>query len=363
MTLTLDKPTLIIFIVIFLITAGAALILGTIRPSTTADVSIVCEQINFDTLPEEDVQTQSLLSTRLWVTGVTAMDWSELVFRVPGAWASTDSLFLTDNGVVTIVPNSANARIEILSVPDAFSVRDIFVKGSVRISWGVSNSNHRIAVQSHDNDVSHECSVVLSTGDNVQLRLLDCVFLGRDKEILYETTPGIAEEMVFPISFSTSEAVLISTSGRIKFTAHVQEESPEERTVLIRDINITNVDCLASEYTPAGQTRQRNTVLRGSVARRKYDPGDSFEIRQGEFIEAEPPTGYLEGIRAGSESVEASLMYHVNSLTVGSERAQHQLVRSKLQTVSSNQTLLLIYATAMAVFGFATRFLTKKKDN
>ncbi len=361
MSLTLNKSTLIIFIVIFLVTAGVALILQAIHPITKADVTITCEQINFDTVPENNTHAAPLLNTGLWVKRVTVTDWDELVFRVPGARIPADLMSLTDEGLVTIVQGSPNGRMEIISDPDAFSVRDIFLKGAARISWGASNGDHRIAIQSHDKTAFHECSVSLSTADEVQLRLLDCAFLGRDKETLYEMASGVAEEMTFPISFSISEVVLISTSGRIKFDAHVQEESLEEGAVLIRDVNITNVGCSTSEYTPAGQTRERNTLLRGSVARPEYGPSEVFEVRPGEYIEAEPPVGHLQGFRVGPGFVEASVAYNVKSLTVGSGRAQHQLVRSKLQDIKSNQMLIMIYATALAVFGFVTRFL-KKKD-
>jgi hypothetical protein len=364
MTVSVDKTTLAILVAVFVLTAGVVLVLQAIHPMTTAGVTIACEQINFDTVTDgEPDHSTSLLNTGLWVERVGVSDWHQLVFRIPSAWVAADSGRFGDDGYVTVIPDSPNSRIEITSELEAFSVRDIFIDGRANVSWRVSGNDHHVAIQSLQEPVPTELTVVLSTGDNLQLRLLDCAFLGRDEEILYQTESGVAEEVSFPVSFSTTEAILVSNSGRIEFDARVQVESLEEPLILIREINVVNVGCSVSEYTPDGRTRERNSLVRGSVNRPEYDPNDDYEIRSGEFFNAEPSVGYLQDFRVTPELAEASVVYQVKSLTVGSfEQAQQQLVRSRLDIVKNNQILILIYTISLATFGFITKYLLKRKE-
>ncbi|UCG50929.1 MAG: hypothetical protein JSW58_12105 [Candidatus Latescibacterota bacterium] len=365
MTVPIDKTSLIILIVVVVLTAGIVLVLQTIRPVTTASVTVTCEQINFDTVAngKADYST-SILNTGLWVESVSVSDWHQLLFRVPPAWAAEDSRRFVDNGLVTVVPNSPNSRIEIMSDLEAFSVRDVFIGGRVGVSWRVNGNEHHVTIRSHPESVPTELSVVLSTGDSLQLRLVDCAFLGRGSEMLHETKLGVAEEISFPVSFSRTEAILVSDSGRIQFDARVQAESSEEPLILIRDITVADVGCGVSEYTPDGRLRERNTLVRGGVLFPEYDPDDDYEIQSGEFVGAEPAVGQLAELRVTSGFAEASIVYQVKSLTVGSfDRAQQQLVRSKLDVVKNNQILILIYTTSLAVFVFITKYLLKRKES
>lgn len=359
MNVAIDKTSVVILIIVVLLTAGIVVVLRGIRSPTTASVTIACEQIDFDTVAEGGEGTAvSLFDTGLWIESVRLEKWQQLVFRVPAQWETAQSRRLADAGLVTVEPATANAQIEIVSDPESFSLRDLFLDGSARISWRVNGPEQHVAIRS-----SAAVSTVLSAGDSLRLRLVDCTFVGRSGSVLSATKPEMTEEVTCPVSFARRDVRVLSKTGQIELEARLQSEVSSDPVVLLRDVEISHAVCAAEEYTPAGRLRSRNTLVRGSVHRPEYGADDEYEIRSGESFDVEPSDGHLEAFVINGEFAEASIVYQARSLVVGSfQRAQHQLIRSKLDEARSNELLILIYTLSLGIFGFLTKFLLRKKD-
>lgn len=365
MTPLFDRRSVLVLLFVVIITAAVVLILHAMRPPTTASVTIACRQMNFDTSAQDiGGRSASLLGTRLWVEDVRVSTWKRVTFRVPPAWTKSNSHAGVSDPAVTIAPNSPNSRIELRSALEAFALRDIFVDGRATLSWRVSGDDQRIRVQPLADADGAEVSVVVSTGDSLTLRLLDCSFLGPDGELLYKTKSGVTEETMMPVSFATAEVNIVGDSGRIEVAARLQAEGREDPLIPIRGIDVANVNCGMREYTQSGTPQERNTLVRGSVHRPEYGADDGEEIRSGEFVDVEPAVGRLEALRVAPDLVEASVVYRARSLQAGAfENAKRQLVRSRLDAIMGNRMLLLIYTTSLAVFAFIMNYMLKKKES
>jgi hypothetical protein len=360
-----DKRSVVILLVVVILTAFAVVVLHAIRPPTTANVTIACQQVNFETTARgNNGQPVSLLATRLCVEDVRVSTWKRVTFRVPPAWAKRNSHPWVSGGSVTITPNSPNSRVELRSELEAFAVRDIFIDGRATLSWRVSGDDQRIHVQPIEGAGVTEVSVVVSTGDSLRLSLLECRFQGAGGETLYESKAGVTEEMVIPVSFATAEVNIVGNSGEVDMGARLQAEGREDPLVPIRGIEVANLNCGIREYTQAGMSEERNTLVRGSVRRPEYAADDEEQIYSGEVVVVDPAVGRLGELRVTPELVEASVVYRARSLTAGAfEHARRQLVRSRLDAITSNRMLLLIYTASLAVFGFVTNHLLKKKES
>jgi hypothetical protein len=248
------------------------------------------------------------------------------------------------------------------SAEEAFSLRDIYLESNSRISWSSHNNDQYILIQNEEEMERGEISAAFSTGDSLRLSLFNCVFLDHEGEVLYQTASNVVEEFIFPISFGKQQANVVTNSGQLEIDVETQDEFFAENNELLRDIEIENVDYYKMEYSSTGQVKERNTVLEGAVKRPAYSLDDSVRVRLGDFIKTIPAEGYLKSLKVGSGYLEASMRYHVRSIRIGPYRnAEHELVKSKLDTLLGNQTLIIIYTITMSVFGIITKFIIQKK--
>lgn len=363
MKLIVDKVTLSILLGIVVVTVIMVIILRSIHPMITAEVGIKCEQINFSMIkPENSHRWFSLLNTGPWITQAKISRFNAIKFKVLPSTAATDLARYCDGAEVVVSPISANSNVTLNSAEEAFSLRDIFLESNARISWSAHNNGQWILIKNETHTESSEISAAFSTGDSLRLGLFNCVFLDQKGEVLYETRPNVVEEFTFPISFGKPQVSVITDSGQLEIAVETQDEFFAENNELLRDLEVDHVDYYKKEYSRTGQVIEQNTVLEGTVKRPSYSLDDSVRVRMGDVIKTMPARGYLKSLRVGSGYLEASIRYHAQSIRIGPDRiAEHELVKSKLDTLWGSQTLIIIYTITLSVFGIITRLIIQRK--
>lgn len=347
-----------------IVTIGAVTILNSIRPAITVEANIECEQVNFDVIINDDVPgSKPILSSSLWAERISITECDRLTFRVPPAYQVTAFTPPNRGREIRIAPASRSSRIEIRSGLDAFSVRDILVGDGARVSWKIAEGNQRVDLRCEEDQA--ELLAIIATSDSLYLTLLDCAFVDGEGNTLHRTSTSTVEHFAFPVSFAKRKAIATSRSGRLRLDVVTQPISSEESVTLMRDIRVANVDYITSEYTPSGDTRERNTIASGQVRRPAYGHDDSFPIQRGDYVHAKPQQALLQSLHAGTALLVTSLVYDVQSLKVGAfESARHELVKSKLDSIKSSPTLVVIYTASLALFGLLTRLvLDRRKES
>ena len=357
-----DKVSITILVIILIIVSVTVLILQSIRPDLIAYVDIKCRQINFELKPlVEANQPVLLLHNNLWIKEARIDKFDRIRIKAAPSIQNTELDQLAPENIIIISPRSSSSYVKIKSELDAFSISDLFIKSAVNFSFGILDSGFHIELQKNENTDNSEYVANFSLGDTIYLSLLNCEFLDRDENRLYQTNTNIEEIFAFPVSLVQPYLVAMANSGILKFEAEWQIESLSKDVELIKDIEISNINYYMREYILGGKIKEQNTVLSGKVRRIGYSSDDSVNIRKDMVIKAQPQEAKLNYLTASSSSIEAHLLYKVRSLRLVQDKdVEHELVKSKLELLMKNKTLVAIYSLSIIVFGIVLNLLIKK---
>lgn len=364
MRIVINKTTLVILFIAIAITAILVFILKSIRSPLTAHVKVESEQIRFDLDKNRYPNNMSILNANLWANRAKISSFKQVQFRISPSAMPTDLLRFCDGNLVTISQASLDGSIAFVSNPESFSLRDMFLKGNASLVWRINEATHYIIIKNSNERNPSGISVVFSTGDSIEVQVYNCTFLDRNGEILYKTKPGDLEVLTFPMSSANSGVTVLANFDSLDLEIEMQDEVLAENLILLRGLNIKNVQFVKQERMTNGEIRDIDSIIGGSIRRLSYSSNDWVKINKGDLLLPVPNSCELISLSSKLNGLESEMRYLVKSFRVGNRYgAKTELVKSKLDILKESPTFVAVYGVALLIFGLLTKLVVEKKSS